>query len=145
MEAEQAQSPTFGSFIREQYLPNIRCFLRSWQTYESLLRIHVFPLLEARPMGQIDISAVTAVVSRMQAAGYANGTINRVLAAVRRAFNLARNWRVCGVSTNPVSGLSVGPDVLRSRFLSRDEAHRLIAVLQADETGSPPKPFCCSC
>ena len=133
MEAEQAQSPTFGSFIREQYLPNIRCFLRSWQTYESLLRIHVFPLLEARPMGQIDISAVTAVVSRMQAAGYANGTINRVLAAVRRAFNLARNWRVCGVSTNPVSGLSVGPDVLRSRFLSRDEAHRLIAALQADE------------
>ena len=84
-------------------------------------------------MGQIDISAVTAVVSRMQAAGYASGTINRVLAAVRRAFNLARSWRVCGVSTNLVSGLSVGPDVLRSRFLSRDEAHRLIAVLQADE------------
>ena len=85
------------------------------------------------PWVRFDISAVTAVVSRMQAAGYASGTINRVLAAVRRAFNLARSWRVCGVSTNLVSGLSVGPDVLRSRFLSRDEAHRLIAVLQADE------------
>jgi integrase len=84
-------------------------------------------------MGQIDISAITVVVSRMQAAGYASGTINRVLAAVRRVFNLARKWRVSGVSANPVSGLSVGPDVLRSRFLSREEAHRLIAALQADE------------
>jgi hypothetical protein len=52
METDQAQSPTFGSFIRGQYLPNVKCFLRSWWTYESLFRIHVFPLLEARPMGQ---------------------------------------------------------------------------------------------
>jgi integrase len=133
MDADQVQTPTFGSFICEQYLPNIRCFLRSWRTYESLLRIHVFPLLETQPMGQIDITAITAVVSRMQEAGYANGTINRVLAAVRCAFNLARKWRVCGMSANPVSGLCVGPDVLRSRFLSRDEAHRLIAALQADD------------
>ena len=67
--------------------------------------MHVFPLLETRPMGQIDITGITAVVSRMQDAGYASGTINRVLAVVRRAFNLARKWGVCGVSANPVSGL----------------------------------------
>ena len=71
-------------------------------------------------MSQIGITGITAVVSRMQQAGYASGTINRVLAVVRRAFNLARKWEVCGVSANPVSGLSVGPDVLRSRFLSRE-------------------------
>ena len=133
METRQDQSPTFGAFVLSQYLPNIKCFTRSWRTSESLLRIHVFPLLETQPMGQIDIAGITAVVSRMQQAGYASGTINRVLAVVRRAFNLARKWRVCGVSDNPVSGFSVGPDVLRSRFLRREEALRLIAALQADE------------
>jgi integrase len=133
METLQDQSPTFGAFVLSQYLPNIKCFTRSWRTSESLLRMHVFPLLETRPMGEIDITGITAVVSRMQDAGYASGTINRVLAVVRRAFNLARKWEVCGVSANPVSGLSVGPDVLRGRFLSREEARRLIAALQADE------------
>ena len=69
----------------------------------------------------------------MQEAGYSSGSINRVLAVLRRAFNLALKWQVCGVSGNPVSGLSVGPDILRSRFLSLEEAHRLIAALEADE------------
>ena len=133
MQTRQDQTPSFGSFITGQYLPNVRCFKRSWRTDESLLRTHVFPLLEPRPMGQIEIAEVTSVVSRMQQAGYSSGSINRVLAVLRRAFYLALKWRVCGVSANPVSGLSVGPDILRSRFLSLEEAHRLIAALQADE------------
>jgi len=133
METRQDLSPTFGSFILDQYLPNVKCFTRSWRTSESLLRIYVFPLLERRPIDQIDITGITAVVSRMQDLGYASGTINRVLAVVRRAFNLARKWRVYGISANPVSGLSVGPDVLRSRFLTLEEALRLIAALKSDE------------
>ena len=98
-----------------------------------MLRIHVFPLLATRLIGQIDLAGIISVVCRMQEAGYSSGSINRVLAVLRRAFNLALKWRVCGVSGNPVSGLSVGPDILRSRFLSLEEAHRLIAALQADE------------
>jgi integrase len=133
METRQDQSPTFGAFVLTQYLPNVKCFTRSWRTSESLLRIHVFPLLETQRMGEIDITGITAIVARMQEAGYSSGTINRVLAVVRRAFNLARKWRVYGISANPVSGLSVGPDVLRNRFLTLEEAFRLIAALQADE------------
>ena len=133
MQTGQDQSPTFGSFILGQYLPNVKCFMRGWRTYESLLRIHVLPLLETQPMNQIEITGITSVVSRMQEAGYSSGSINRVLAVVRRAFNLARKWQVCGVLTNPASGLSVGPDIQRTRFLSLEEAHRLIAALQADE------------
>src|ERR1700738_110104 len=127
MNTRQDQSPSFGAFITGQYLPNVKCFKRSWRTDESLLRIHVFPLLAAR------LTGIIFVVCRMQEAGYSSGSINRVLAVLRRAFNLALKWRVCGVSGNPVSGLSVGPDILRSRFLSLEEAHRLIAALEADE------------
>jgi integrase len=133
MNTRQDQSPSFGSFITGQYIPNVKCFKRSWRTDESLLRIHVFPLLATRLIGQIDLTGIISVVCRMQEAGYSSGSINRVLAVLRRAFNLALKWQVCGVSGNPVSGLSVGPDILRSRFLSLEEAHRLIAALEADE------------
>jgi integrase len=133
MNTRQNQSPSFGSFITGQYIPNIKCFKRSWRTDESLLRIHVFPLLATRLIGQIELTGIISVVCRMQEAGYSSGSINRVLAVLRRAFNLALKWQVSGVSGNPVSGLSVGPDILRSRFLSLEEAHRLIAALEADE------------
>src|ERR1700736_1574071 len=133
MNTRQDQSPSFGAFITGQYIPNVKCFKRSWRTDESLLRIHVFPLLATRLIGQIDLTGIISVVCRMQEAGYSSGSINRVLAVLRRAFNLALKWQVCGVSGNPVSGLSVGPDILRSRFLSLEEAHRLIAALEADE------------
>jgi integrase len=133
MNTRRDQSPSFGSFITGQYLPNVKCFKRSWRTDESLLRIHVLPLFATRLIGQIDLTGIISVVCRMQEAGYSSGSINRVLAVLRRAFNLALKWQVCGVSGNPVSGLSVGPDILRSRFLSLEEAHRLIAALEADE------------
>ena len=61
LHACQDQSPTFGSFILGQYLQNMKCFTRSWWTYESLLRTHVFPLLEAQPLGQIAVTGITAI------------------------------------------------------------------------------------
>jgi hypothetical protein len=87
MNTRQDQSPSFGSFITGQYIPNVKCFKRSWRTDESLLRIHVFPLLATRLIGQIDLAGIISVVSRMQEAGYSSGSINRVLAVLRRAFS----------------------------------------------------------
>jgi hypothetical protein len=31
MNTRQDQSPSFGSFITGQYLPNVKCFKRSWR------------------------------------------------------------------------------------------------------------------
>jgi integrase len=124
--------PSFSEFVVNQYLPNIKAFKRSWRTDESLLRNHAFPVVASIRLDRIDVVAITAVVHRMQDQGYATGTINRVLQMIRRVFNCARKWRTDYSLVNPVSGMTVGPETLRNRFLTSDETHRLIRSLYDD-------------
>ena len=41
---------------------------------------------------------------------------------------LARKWNVPGASTNPTAGLGTAPEVHRQRFLTPEEARRLVAA-----------------
>ena len=145
MNTRQNQSPSFGSFITGQYIPNVKCFERDWRTVKSFLRIHVFPLLATRLIGQIDLTGIISVVCRMQEAGHSSGSINRVLAVLRRAFNLALKWQVCGVSGNPVSGLSVGPISCVAGFFRSKKPIGSSPRSKQMRTGSLPMPSCCSC
>ncbi len=49
------------------------------------------------------------------------------------AFNLARKWNVPGASMNPTAGLSTVPEVHRQRFLTPEEAQRLVGSIQTDK------------
>jgi hypothetical protein len=69
----------------------------------------------------------------MREEGYASGTINRVIVIVRYIYNLARKWKVPGGAENPAAGLSTGPEVQRSRFLTEQEAKALVRSVHADE------------
>jgi hypothetical protein len=109
-----ARAPRFEQFLTAHYIPNIKSFKRSWRTDETLLRLHALPVIGRMRLEQIDTPAITAIVARLQDAGYARGTINRVLAMIRRAFNLARKWGIPGSRSNPASGLTVGPELLRN-------------------------------
>jgi integrase len=69
----------------------------------------------------------------MKDRGKASGTCNRVLILLRYAFNLARKWKVPGARENPTAGLVTAPQVNCDRFLSREEAKRLIGFINSDE------------
>jgi len=127
-----ARVPRFEEYVAAHYIPNIKSFKRSWRTDETLLRLHAFPVIGRLSLDQIGTSAITAIVQRLKDAGYARGTINRVLAMIRRAFNLARKWGIPGAQSNPASGLTVGPDVLRSRYLTPEETQRLLKSIRED-------------
>ena len=70
---------------------------------------------------------------RLRDAGYASGTTNRVLILIRFIYNLGRKWGVPGCGKNPATGLKTVPDVCRERFLTNQEAQRLLSALDADE------------
>ena len=53
--------------------------------------------------------------------------VARVIVILRYIFNLAIKWKVVPPGTNPASGIPVPPDVQRSRYLSKEEAARLLA------------------
>lgn len=130
---ERRSIPTLAEFIRDSYLPYAKNVKRSWQTDETILRIHILPRFGALPLDQISNQSIADLLSRLREVGYASGTVNRVLVLLRFMFNLAKKWAVPGAGKNPTSGLKTAPDVCRERFLTQEEAQRLLHALGADE------------
>jgi integrase len=125
--------PTLTRFVRERYLPHVKGYKRSWQTDETILRLHILPVFGRRPVDQVTSEAIADLLKRMREKGYASGTTNRVLVLLRYMFNLGRKWKIPGMAENPTAGLSTAPDIHRDRFLTVDETERLIAALEGDE------------
>jgi integrase len=125
--------PQLSHFVHERYLPFVQTYKSSWQTDETVLRIHILPALGALALDEIKTGAISDLINRMRADGYASGTINRVIVIIRYIYNLARKWKVPGGTENPAAGLSAGPDVQRNRFLTEEEAECLVLSIQSDE------------
>ena len=124
--------PTFSEFIRDLYLPFATNAKRSWRTDEAVLRVQVLPIIGRLPMDQITTVIIADLLSRMARKEYASGTMNRVLVLLRFVFNLAIRWKASGVHTNPTTGLKLLPEKVQNRFLSMDEAQRLLNALEVD-------------
>jgi integrase len=131
--AELRTIPTLAELVRDRYLPHVKSYKRSWTTDETVLRVHVLPVLGATFVDVLRAEPIARIVQSMRDRGYASGTTNRVVIVLRHLFNLARKWRVPGVTENPTAGITLAPDVTRERFLSFEEAKRLIASIQQDE------------
>ena len=131
--AELRAVPTLAELVRDRYLPHVKSYKRSWCTDETVLRVHILPVLGSQFVDQLRAEPIAALVERMREKGYATGTTNRVVIVLRHIFNLARKWRVAGVTENPTTGINLAPDVNRERYLSLEEAQRLIAAVELDE------------
>jgi integrase len=125
--------PTLQWFIDERYLPFVKGYKRSWETDDTVLRVHVLPVLGRYFLDEIRPEFIIEVTNKMRGEGYAPGTVARIIVILRYVFNLARKWAVLPHGTNPASGIPVPPDVQRSRYLSKSEAARLLASIRADE------------
>jgi hypothetical protein len=136
--------PQLSRFVHERYLPYVRTYKNSWKTDETVLRIHILPKLGTLALDEVKADAVLELISCMRTDGYASGTMNRVIVIVRYIYNLARKWKIPGGLENPAAGLSAGPDVQRSRFLTEDEANALVRSIHGTASGSitSPAPKC---
>ena len=130
---EMRAVPQFNTFVQERYLPYVQTYKSSWQTDETVLRIHILPKLGGLALDEIKTDAISDLINGMHAEGYASGTINRIIVILRYIYNLARKWKVPGGAENPAAGLSAGPDVQRNRFLSEQEAEALVRSINIDE------------
>lgn len=130
---EMRAIPTLAELVRDRYLPHVKSYKRSWCTDETVLRLHILPVFGSQYIDQIRAEPIAALVGRMREKHYATGTTNRVVIVLRHIFNLARKWRVPGITENPTTGINLAPDVNRERFLSLEEAQRLIVSIEQDE------------
>ena len=97
-----------------------------------MLRIHVLPALGKMALDENLAEHIIALVARMRSDGYAAGTSNRVVMILRYMYNLAAKWKVPGVTRNPTGGIELGQEAQRNRFLSREEAQRLVDAITVD-------------
>lgn len=125
--------PTLRSFIEDRYIPFIKGYKRSWKTDETVLRVHILPALGRYFLDEITPEFIIELTNKMRSAGYAPGSVGRVIIILRYSFNLAIKWKATPPGTNPASGIPVPPDVQRSRYLTEEEADRLISSIEMDE------------
>ena len=125
--------PTFAELVRESYLPFAKSAKRSWRTDETVLRLHILPKLGRLPLDQISSQHIADLICQMKDSKYASGTTNRVLILLRFIFNLAKRWGVPGSINNPTTGLKTETDTYSERFLTMEEAQRLLIALENDQ------------
>ena len=125
--------PSLAEFVSEKYLPFVKTYKRSWGTDETVLRIHILPPLGKMALDEITAEHIIALIARMRSDGYAVGTSNRVVMILRYMYNLAAKWKLPGVTRNPTGGIELGQEMHRNRFLTREEAQRLVDAISVDE------------
>lgn len=134
-EAEKKQQEidavTFTKFFDDTYYPQAKNDKKkgSWRTEELLSRLWIKPVIGEKPFKEISPIHLERIKKNMADAGKTPRSIHYALATIRQVFNLARAHSVFD-GENPVSKVKKpSVDNKRVRFLSRDEAARLMEEL----------------
>ena len=123
---------TYHAFIAQRYLPYARAAKRSAHWEDIILRCHLLPAFGDQPINRIDRSAILALVAEKKAAGYAKGTVNRILSILKVTLAKAIEWEVDGLKQSPARGVKLLKDPPKmERYLSPEEAQRLMREIRA--------------
>lgn len=106
--------------LMAEHYPKLRAKTRVG--YQSIWRLHILPELgtaKVQAVTSAQVMALTHKVGGIQA--------NRVLAIMRKAFNLAILWGLR--ADNPCTRVPANAERKRRRYLNRDELQRLLTAL----------------
>lgn len=127
----EAEGLTFADFWQDTYFPSAQASKtpRSWKREEQLYRLWLAPVIGGLPLKDVSPLHLEKVKQAMARAGRTPRSISYCLDVARQVFNYAR--RVGFYSTEaPTAGVRrPRADNRRDRFLTPEEAERLLSVL----------------
>jgi integrase len=127
--AESSSIPTLAQYAGI-WLTSIDGLVRpsTVTAYSSRLELHVLPELGDRPLDQISVDAVAALIAGLRNRGYSGATISCVLVPLSRLFGHAARRGVIEVSPLTKLDRTERPTTRRRErpVLSRDEIGRLL-------------------
>lgn len=127
-------TPTLCTFS-QRYLEYVKNYKRSWKTDECLLRNHILPALGDKRLNEISRVDIIELHHGRRSAGAAPGSANRLLILLRYIFNLAIEWEIPGVTSNPTAKIPLFEENnQRERYLSAEEARRLYNAIEQSES-----------
>ena len=132
----QPERDTFNldGFVSSVYLPYIRLRKRSWRVDERIARQHLSPTFGARELADIQRHEVEDWLDGLSSGGLAPATCNRILAVFKTICSLAVMRGLLLTGQSPCAGVSPFKiHAQRERYLSRDEAQRLMRALEKSD------------
>lgn len=120
---------TFGAAYAEwerTHLPKLKEQVR----VKNLAELHVLPFFRDRPMNAVTPLELERMGTRMREDGFSDQTILHVYSLIRRVYRKAFLW---GIYNGPIPTAGINlpqPDNARQRYLTKDEAARLLGELR---------------
>jgi integrase len=108
---------------------------RTFEGYETLLRLHILPVLGGMKLTEIRRKNIEALHRKIGAPGAANRAVSLVSAILNFAAGVHEDL---DLPTNPAKGIAGNREQGRERFLSGPELARLGAALRLAETDGIP-------
>ena len=127
-------SASFDAFVSTVYLPHVKLRKRSWRVDERIARQHLSPLFGARRLAGIQRHEIEDWLHGLSEKGLAPATCNRILAVLKTICSLAAMRDLLPGGQSPCAGVSPFKiHTQRERYLSRDEARRLMRALEKSD------------
>jgi integrase len=126
----KADQMAFRELMEEHYLPWAKENKERHAGDEHLYRNWLKPRFAGKELRQIAPLDLERLKKEMRDAGKAEATVRHALCLVRQAFNKVVVWRLWA-GENPCKGVAFPtPNNARQRFLSKEEAARLLETLR---------------
>lgn len=123
---------TFGHFFEHDYKPNAETSksFGAFGAETALYTLWLAPVLADMPFAAITHTVLERIVQTMQKSGKKPATIKYAMAVVSQVWNRARGQRII-LEDSPTKRVKLPKvDNLRQRFLTRQEAADLLAMLK---------------
>ncbi|MDY6850684.1 MAG: site-specific integrase, partial [Thermodesulfobacteriota bacterium] len=136
---------TFADLVN-RYIAWARDHKPTWKNDQTYMRLHSIPVIGHLPLNQITRDHIEQIKDRTRDMGRADGTIKHALAITRLVFNWAARtpWstqdpRPIFEGKNPTQGVKLpNPDYHRLRFLTPDEARKILDLAKTGNQDLPP-------
>jgi integrase len=126
----EADRLTFGELLEKHYLPWSAENKRRARDDRAMFRNWLKPRLADKSLKDIAPLDIERLKRDMREAGKSEATVKHALCLVRQSFNKAVVWRLW-TGENPCKGVAFPtPNNARQRFLSQDEAARILETLR---------------
>ncbi len=130
----RSDSVNLDAFVTNIYLPHVKLRKRSWRVDERITRQHLSPTFGAREFADIQCHEVEDWLHGLSEKGLAPATCNRILAVFKTICSLAAMRGLLSAGQSPCAGVSSFKiHAQRERYLSRDEAQRLMRALEKSD------------
>lgn len=128
---------TYSEFFEQHYLAHVKPRKRSWESDESIYRVHLKEVFGDKRLNQITRQQIQEFHTKLKGTGRAAATCNHTVKLLKHSLNLAIDWDM--LEKNPASRVPLFlEDNKVENILDREQLEKLLTILRTDSN----RPVC---